>query len=86
MEGTKKASIMDEKLFGLPFPFFVAVSVIVIGAGMLGKLESKSMICGGAVCMVVGYWLSFIADKVGIIRKTIGLAFVSDHSGGDGIF
>lgn len=77
MEGTKKASIMDEKLFGLPFPFFVAVSVIVIGAGMLGKLESKSMICGGAVCMVVGYWLSFIADKVGIIRKTIGLAFVS---------
>ncbi|MCD7906593.1 MAG: 2-hydroxycarboxylate transporter family protein [Clostridium sp.] len=77
MEGTRKTSIMDEKLFGLPLPFFAVVSVIVIGAGMLGKLESKSLICGGAVCMVVGYWLSFIADKVGIIRKTIGLAFVS---------
>lgn len=77
MEGTKKKSMMDEKLFGLPLPFFAAVSVIVIGAGFLGKLESKSLICGGAVCMVVGYWLSFIADKVGIIRKTIGLAFVS---------
>ena len=77
MEGTKKASILDEKLFGLPLPFFAAVSVIVIGAGFLGKLESKSLVCGGAVCMVVGYWLSFIANKVGIIRKTIGLAFVS---------
>lgn len=76
-EKTKKTSIMEEKLFGLPLPFFAAVSVIVLGAGFLGKLESKSLICGGAVCMVVGYWLSFIANKVGIIRKTIGLAFVS---------
>ena len=77
MEKTNKTSIFEEKLFGLPLPFFAAVSVIVVGAGFLGKLEAKSMICGGAVCMVVGYWLSFIADKVGIIRKTIGLAFVS---------
>lgn len=72
-----KKSIMEEKLFGLPLPYFAALSIIVIAAGMLGKLESKSMICGGAVCIVFGYWLSFIANKVWFIRKTIGLAFVS---------
>lgn len=72
-----KKSIMEEKLFGLPLPYFAALSIIVIAAGMLGKLESKSMICGGAVCIVFGYWLSFIANKVWFIRKSIRLAFVS---------
>ncbi|MCI8888125.1 MAG: 2-hydroxycarboxylate transporter family protein [Hungatella sp.] len=71
-----KKGIMDEKLFGLPLPYFAVVSLIVLGAGFLGKLESKSLVCGGAVCVVFGYWLSFIANKVWFIRKTIGLAFV----------
>ena len=77
---------MDEKLFGLPLPFFAAVSVIVIRAGFLGKLESKSMVCGRAVCMVVGYWLSFIANKVGIIRQDHRAGLRLDHGGGTGVF
>ena len=51
-----KKGIMDEKLFGLPLPYFAVVSLIVLGAGFLGKLESKSLVCGGAVCVPAPLW------------------------------
>ncbi len=76
MQETGKSSFLQDKLFGLPIPYFAVVSEIIIVAALLGKLESKTMLSGYAVCMMVGFWLSYIVEKVKIIRDTLGLAFV----------
>lgn len=62
-------------LMDMPTAWFMILSLIIVGAGFLGKLPT-SMVGGFALFMSLGYLIRFIYWKVPLIKNTLGLASI----------
>ena len=62
-------------LMDMPTAWFMILSLIIVGAGFLGKLPT-SMVGGFALFMSLGYLIRFVYWKVPLIKNTLGLASI----------
>ena len=65
----------DNQIMGMPIWVFSLLSVVTIVAGLFGVIP-KTLAGGLLTCAVIGGWLNFVVDKVQLIGKTIGIAFI----------
>ncbi len=70
-EQDARGGIWNYKLFGLPFPYFLLITVVVLAATYLGVLPS-GMAGGFALMIVLGTILGEIGDKTPIVRSYLG--------------
>lgn len=68
---TPRSGIWNYKLYGLPFPYFLLIAVVVLAATFLGVLPS-GMAGAFALMIVLGAVLQEIGDKTPIIRSYLG--------------
>ena len=66
-----RGGIWNYKLYGLPFPYFLLITVVVLAATFLGVLPS-GMAGGFALMIVLGTILNEIGDKTPIVRSYLG--------------
>ena len=59
-------------LMDMPTAWFMILSLIIVGAGFLGKLPT-SMVGGFALFMSLGYLIRFIYWKVNVFIKSLVL-------------
>ena len=63
-------------MMGMPAVLFLCFAAVVLAAVYMGQLPD-TLFGGLALCATLGYLLKFIVEKVGFLKKTIGLATVS---------
>ncbi len=66
-----RGGIWNYKLYGLPFPYFLLIAVVVLAATFLGVLPS-GMAGGFALMIVLGTILNEIGEKTPIVRSYLG--------------
>ena len=68
---TKKGGIWGYKLYGMPFPYFLLITAVVLGATFMGVLPT-GMAGAFALMIVLGAILQEVGDKTPILRSYLG--------------
>lgn len=70
-EQRANSAIWNYKLYGLPFPYFLLITVVVLAATFLGVLPA-GMAGGFALMIVLGAILNEIGNRTPIVRSYLG--------------
>ena len=70
-QGSTKSAIWNYKMYGMPFPYFLLITVVVLAATFIGVLPA-GMAGAFALMIVLGAILQEIGDKTPIVRSYLG--------------